>query len=307
MKKVQPCLIGVFWGVVLLLFPAWPASGHRGGALVLQELSWKDVQGYLKTNDMVIIPIGSTEQHGPHLPLGTDAYIAVDVAKRISERTGVLVAPVVLAGYSLYHKGFPGTLSLKPDTMERVLYETAEILIGYGFRRIMFLNAHGGNRIVESRVVHRINQNTPAVAATIGIGSPVSREEDIPEDWFDQHAGPDETSMMLFLEPGLVRMDRAEKPRIRFTPQMRELLRRGRENPALMSIFWSLLATPEETGKGGASHQISSNGVWALSDPRQAAAPRGEALVSRRVEDAVSFIEAWKPVKSSKTEQEERK
>lgn len=271
-----------------------PGRSEEAAPLILQEMTWTDVQEYLAACDMVIIPIGSTEQHGPHLPLGTDSYFATDVAKMVSARTGVLVAPVIWTGYSVYHSGFPGTLSLKPETMEQVLFETAEMLIKHGFRRIMFLNGHGGNTIVQSNVIHRINHNTEAIALALGDYFP--RETGVSRDWFDQHAGVEETSTMLYLEPGLVRMGRAEKPEIHLSPQMQKYLLQGRQHPELMGIFWSLLATPEETGKGGASHQISSNGVWSFSDPKDATKEAGEKTVARMVESASKFITTWKQV-----------
>jgi creatinine amidohydrolase len=298
-NSVQKGIICLFVLVsVILLFVGMGRSEEEAKPLVLQEMTWTDVEDYLKTCDMVIIPIGSTEQHGPHLPLGTDSYIATDMAKMISARTGVMVAPVLLTGYSVYHSGFSGTLSLKPETMEQVLFESAEMLIKHGFRRIMFLNGHGGNTIVQSKTIHRINHNTEAIA--VALGDYARGEPEPQKDWFDQHAGIGETSVMLFLEPELVRMDRAEKPKIRFTPQMQKYLMHGRKNPGMMGIFWSLLATPEETGKGGASHQISSSGVWSFSDPKQATKENGEKQIINRVEGASKFIEAWKQVPPEK-------
>ena len=288
----------IFLAALMFLLIGIGRSEEAGKPLVLQELTWTDVQEYLTTNDMVIIPIGSTEQHGPHLPLGTDSYIATDISKMISARTGVVVAPVLLVGYSVYHSGFPGSLSLKPETMEQVLFETAEMLIKYGFRRIMFMNGHGGNAIVQSKVIHRINHNTEAIA--VALGDYVPREAEPPKDWFDQHAGFQETSVMLYLEPDLIRMDRAEKPKIHLSEEAEKYLAHGRKYPELMGIFWSLLGTPEETGKGGASHQISSNGVWSFSDPKDAKKEIGERFINQRVESAVKLIEAWKQVPPEK-------
>lgn len=288
----------VFFCALMFLTVGFGHSMEQGKPLVLQEMTRTDVQEYLKTSDMVIIPIGSTEQHGPHLPLGTDCYIAIDIAKMISARTGVVVAPVLLAGYSVYHSGFPGTLSLKPETMEQVLFETVEMLIKYGFRRIMFFNGHGGNIIVQSKVIHRINHNTEAIGLALGDYDPPETEPS--KDWFDQHAGIQETSVMLYLEPDLVRMDLAEKPEINFSKKAQKYLMRGRKYPELMEIFWSLLGTPEETGKGGASHQISSNGVWSFSDPRDAKKEIGERFITKRVDSAVKLIKAWKQVPPEK-------
>lgn len=299
MAKNRVLLTGVIVLFALIIFcpGSFFAAQEEGRPLLLPEMSWTDVRDYLKTNDMVIIPLGSTEQHGPHLPLGTDTYTGLKVTQMISARTGVVVAPVLWPGYSVYHSGFPGTLSLKPETMEQVLFETAEMLIKTGFRKFLFANFHGGNRVVENNVIHRINHATEATAVAIGIGSPVQKGGGEEEAFFDSHAGLSETSWMLYVRPDLVRMERAEKPEIKFTPQMQKLLEEGKSYPDLMMVFNSQLAVPEETRKKGASHEISSNGIWSFEDPRQATRERGEKAAEVMVEDAVNFINAWKHVK----------
>ncbi len=290
--------IGSLTILIIFLFSLGVAAEEEGKPLVLQEMSWVDVQENLKENDMVIIPIGSTEQHGPHLPLGTDSYIGLKISRMISARTGVVVAPVLWSGYSVYHSGFPGVLSLKPETMEQVLYETATILIKYGFSKIMFFNSHGGNKVVENKVIHRINHTTEAIAVSIGIGSPIQKgggEEDV---FFDNHAGLSETSSMLFVRPDLVNMGRAKKAEITFTPQQQALLDAGRKNPDLMMVWNTLFGVPVETKKGGASHEISSNGIWSFEDPALATKERGEKAAESMADYAVKFIEAWKQIKN---------
>ena len=263
-------------------------------ALILQEMTWMDVQEYLRTSDMVIIPLGSTEQHGPHMPLGTDTYEAVGMSVKISEQTGILVAPVLWVGYSVYHSGFPGTLNLKPETMEQVLFETAEMLMKYGFRRFMFFNYHGGNNIVQDKIIHRINHTTEATAVAIGHGSPLQVFED--GEFFDWHAGLGETSIMLHLRPDLVKRDRIEKPVITFTERQEALREFLEHHPELEPVFSSQFGVPAETGKGGASHELSSNGIWSFSDVTSATAERGKKRVDAMVAHAVKFIEAWKKV-----------
>lgn len=292
---IRPRLFASFAALLILAASAAVSARTPGKALVLQEMTWTDVRSYLETGDMVIIPLGSTEQHGPHLPLGVDSYLSLDISQLISEKTGVVVAPVVLAGYSFYHSGFPGTLSLKPETMEEVLYETVQMLVKYGFRRIMFFNYHGGNNVVQEKIVYRINQTTPATAVAVGYGGPLQKDEN--QAFFDWHAGVEETSMMLYLEPRLVRMERAEKPVIRFTPKMEELRALAKSHPDLLVAWSALFATPAETKKGGASAELSGNGVWCLDDPRSAKAEIGETIVRRMVDQAVRFIEAWKLAK----------
>ena len=263
--------------------------------LVLQEMTWTDVKDYLQSCDMVIIPLGSTEQHGPHLPLGTDYFEAMGMSKLISAQTGVVVAPVLLAGYSVYHSGFPGTLSLKPETMEQVLFETVEMLMRYGFRRFMFFNYHGGNNISQQKVIQRINHTTEAVAVAIGVGSPIQKGRyEGEEEIRDEHAGIGETSLMLYLKPELVKMERAVKSRATYNAKLMELEKLAQQYPDLWMVFNAFRGVPVETKKGGASHELYDNGIWSLSDPQKATPERGERQVKGMVSYAVKFIEAWK-------------
>ena len=276
--------------ISLLLFISLN-NQSRAKEKILQEMSWVNVQEYLKTDDMVIIPLGSTEQHGPHLPLGTDFYQAFEMCKMVSDQTGVVVAPVLLAGYSVYHSGFPGTLSLKPETMEQVLFETAEMLIKYGFRKIMFFNYHGGNNIVQQKVIHRINHTTEAVAIAIGLGGPIQKSGG--GEFFDWHAGKGETSNMLYVKPDLVRKYLIKNPKITFTPRVQRLYELSKNFPELSNVAGLYLGVPVETKKGGASHELSSNGIWSFSDVKSASKELGEKNIKRMVNAAVKFINAW--------------
>ncbi len=266
--------------------------------LVLQEMTWRDVGVYLKTCDMVIIPLGSTEQQGPHLPLGTDFYEAFGIAKKISAKTGVIVAPLALAGYSDIHIGFPGTVTVRPETLESYIYECAESLVNQGFKKIMFFNYHGGNNIVQAKVMHRINHNTTATALAIGIGGSIRK--DVPpgtyEKFFDWHAGLGETSIMLYLEPGLVRMDRVENPVLdfRFTREPGKLKELFEKNPEMAHVWNEEIGVPGRTGKGGASRDFSSNGVWTLNDLNRATRELGRMRVEAMVKSVADFINAWK-------------
>jgi len=289
-------ILSIICLMLVLLLPSNRTgySQQQAQPLVLQEMTWTDVQAYLEHNDMVIIPMGSTEQHGPHLPLGTDCFEAFDIAREISSKTGVVVAQILWVGYSAYHSGFPGTLSIRPQTMEQVLFEATEYLIKYGFRRIMFFNYHGGNDIVQRNVIHRINQETQAIAVAIGIGSSLQSQAE--KDSLDYHAGVRETSAMLFLRPDLVRKERIEKPVMHFTPLMEELMKQSEEYPKLSTTWNNLLGAPVETGKGGASHELTNNGIWTLRDPKTATADEGKIMIQRLVERAVTFIKAWENV-----------
>ena len=264
------------------------------GKYFLSNMTWKDVEAILEKTDIALQVVGACEQHGPHLPLGTDYYEATEISKMISAETGVVVVPVLFVGYSAYHSGFPGSLSIKPETMEQVIFESIEFLIKHGFRRFMFFNYHGGNTIVESKVIHRINHTTEAIAVAIGSGTPIQMRGEKAKEFFDAHAGVGETSQMLYLKPELVKMKKAKKPKLDFTSQMGELYILGQKNPDLLIVWEALIAVPEEMNKGGSSHEISNNGIWTFGDPRKATQERGEKEVKMMVEKAVKFIQDWK-------------
>lgn len=113
--------------------------------MLLQLSTWPEVEQYLTTSQGIIIPIGSTEQHGPTGLIGTDAICAEAIAKGVGEATQSLVAPTINVGMALHHTAFPGSMSLRPSTLILVIRDLITPLAQAGFRRFFFLNGHGGN------------------------------------------------------------------------------------------------------------------------------------------------------------------
>jgi len=111
----------------------------------LKTASWQEVENYLKNFDGIIVPIGSIEQHGPTGLLGTDALCPEIIADGIAKQTNILVAPTISYGVAQHHLGFSGTMAVRPTTLIAVIKDVVLSLAKHGFKRIFFLNGHGGN------------------------------------------------------------------------------------------------------------------------------------------------------------------
>ena len=147
----------------------------------LPHMTRPEVEDLLTRSDMVIIPVAALEQHGTHLPIGTDYLNGVERAKLIAQRADVLVAPILLPGQSPYHMGFAGTVTLPSTLVQEVYVEAAKSLIHHGFKRFLILNAHGGNRAITTFIVDRINQETSGIASLIWARWPAPRLASAPD------------------------------------------------------------------------------------------------------------------------------
>lgn len=113
--------------------------------MLLQLATWPEVERYLGVRTDIILPVGSTEQHGPIGLIGTDALTAAAVAEGVGAAEGALVAPTIAVGMAVHHLAFPGSMTLKPSTLIAMVVDCVQSLAHHGFRRFFFLNGHGGN------------------------------------------------------------------------------------------------------------------------------------------------------------------
>ena len=197
-----------------------PGPVEHVEAIRLQLRSWPEVESYLTTCKAVIVPLGSTEQHGPTGAIGTDALTADAVALEVGRRTGVLVTPPQPFGMAEHHLGFAGTISLQPTTLLAVLHDVVLSLARHGFERIFVINGHGGN-IATCRAAFAEAYGTAAargLAAAPGLrcklanwflAGPVMRQaRELYGDREGHHATPSEIALTLHLEPSLVAKQR---------------------------------------------------------------------------------------------------
>ena len=286
--------------------PLWRAPKVKN---YLPDMTWPEVEDLLTRTDMVIIPVGALEQHGPQGPIGTDFYNGVAQAELIAQKTDALVAPILMPGNSPYHMGFPGTITLSSETLERVYFEAAQSLIKHGFRRFVFLNAHGGNAATTRFIVDRLNHETSATAVDLDqANQPFMTEAHLPASLraelqklpnvvgFDHHAGVSESSQSLYLIPSLIDMKRAPPARpLTLPPHLEAMLPRvDTADRTTTLIFLSEALKAKDTGKHTSTREMTSTGVWSEADPSLASAARGKAQVDAFVSASVQFIDTWK-------------
>lgn len=200
--------------------PPRAAKALQFPSFCLGDLSYVDIQEYLKHSDTILIPKASLEQHGPHLPLYCDTITALEVARRAGEEAGILYTPTLWLGYSPQHMRAPGfgagTITLRADTYLNVLYDIGRSLIHHGFNRLIFVNGHGSNVKVVDPVLRRLRNETGALIAYYKpyaeryIGMLRDVLEGPVEETPGWHAGELETSQVLAHNPALVRLDRAK-------------------------------------------------------------------------------------------------
>jgi len=181
--------------------------------MYLADRTWPEVGDYVKDESLAVVPVGSTEQHGPHLPLATDHLIAESLARDATDRTGMLCTPTVKIGVSPHHRQFHGTMWVDPPAFRDYMESLARNLTYHGIDRIIFVNAHGGNINHLREVGRRLRDDGTAYALEWMWNDSIP---DLVDELFAHngpHGGPKETSMIQHIAPELVHEDQFERAR----------------------------------------------------------------------------------------------
>ena len=255
---------------------------------VMEHMTVKMVREYLEKSTSIIVPLGVIEQHGYHLPLKTDAMMATHLGRMIGERAGILVAPTVIQSFS--GGGLPGTINISPAVMSQVVSDTLLSLASQGFRNFYLWLCHGGSenaRALDDALKLLLRSN-PAFSDALIALLPVWKFGHEEKGWSkalrerDWHAGWLETSMVMALEPDLVRMDEME-----LDPE--PLLKLQIEHPDnyqhAEKIVDDEMVIPRMT-------QRPDIKVGVMGHPEQASAELGREIVEDVVADAAAKIQA---------------
>lgn len=184
------------------------------------DLTRLEMEQVDKKNTIIMIPLGATEQHGSQAPLGTDMMIGAVMPRYIKEEMSqtdpdfpMLVFPVIPVGLSVEHMDFCGSVSLRPDTYYKMLYEIVESIACHGFRKYVFLICHGGNRPIVDALARQLRRDLNILPFVLSSGaffhSDVQKTIS-PGNTFDFHGGEMETSMVMAIAPDTVKLEYAQ-------------------------------------------------------------------------------------------------
>jgi creatinine amidohydrolase len=244
---------------------------------LLYKLTRPEIETYLKSCEVILFPIGSTEQHGKHMAIDNDAFTALEISKRVAEKTGVLVAPAMPFGYSVHHMKFAGSVTLKFETLVAVIKEVCESLILHGFKKIVIMNGHGGNINAVNQALQEVRSEYGVIIYNVmvfptekGFGSDSLK---LCKQEGGGHACELETSIGLALGQRIL-ISNAEK----WTP------------PEGMTEFEKKYGNKVATARG--FDEITE--IGSLGDPTMASAEKGEEMVNSVVRDISEFVEDLK-------------
>lgn len=254
----------------------------------LQDMSWDEIQQTLKRTDTVIIPLGNLEQHGPHCPVGSCYYLAHEASKIIGFKTQIPVTPIISFGISNPYKNFPGSLNISTNTFNNLVKEVSLALVHHGFKRIIFLSAHGGGNIPTlQRVSEELREETGALCAVIhlwGLLGQLSPEITTAPGETEGHGGDPDTSVMLYLKPELVDMTKATwvplKAPIEGLTPISHSTHRFRNINISIPLF---------------GEEVSENGIY--GSPMKASKERGEKMFNTLIDFLVEFTQHFDKIK----------
>ena len=244
----------------------------------LGEMTSPEVEAFLAAgHDTVIVPTGSTEQHGPHGPLLTDVLVPTEVARRVAPRVGAVVAPAINYSLSYPHTGFTGLVQIRIPTFMALIEDVASSLATAGFRRIVFLNGHYDNTYAIAyacaNAADRLPPGTRAYPVNYWDGMTSVEASEFFGPGTGLHANRAETSAVLAIDPGLVDMDNANAE----MPPFPEVTNAG----AVHSAFF--FSSP------GSVHRATRSGTW--GDARGATAEYGQRYLGVVTEATIRMLD----------------
>lgn len=267
------------------------------------DMTWVEMKDWVEKTDLVLVPLGSVEQHGPALPMGIDSYAGYYVTMEAAKKAEVPVAPLMPYGYSCFHMrpNEPGTLTLRDETLFNVLYDIGRSLIYHGFNKIVFSTGHTANAPTIDRVIRRLRYETGAFA--VGYAADTEVFAGLCEDLIDGkdqmpgwHAGEIETSVAMLMRPDLVREERLKKT-LATTP---DYLPEGSVKDSGSGFGFKYKDFPVRFPFD--QWEYSENGI--MGNPLLASREKGEKIYTRMIDLYAEFLKELKEMKVEVTKRD---
>ncbi|SFA93970.1 creatinine amidohydrolase [Lentibacillus halodurans] len=245
----------------------------------LHLMTWKEIEQSFKKDPVIIVPLGSTEEHGPHSITG-DYLAAAELAKRVAEQSDAYYLPVIPFGNSEYFRGYPGTISLSQETVLRILEEIFQSLTEHGITKIVVFNGHAGNSSAVDQIARKLKRESNIMIASVDLWQWLSNENkrDIyQEEDPSGHGGEPLTSVMSYLYPQEMRMDLLDEWAVEDSWESFaiENFKKARADTATANLFFDM-------------EEISREGI--VGNPANASFQRGEKIVKTLTEYGVQLV-----------------
>lgn len=243
---------------------------------LLNEMTWPEASEAFSRSGIFFIPVGSTEQHGLHLPLGTDYFQAIEVARRLAEMCEGIVLPGIPFGYSENHMRFKGTISISGELLKDITQEVCQSVFRHGGSKVVLLNSHGGNVPALSMAAQELNGKfMKCKVINLFWLQMVDQNEEILrciEQEIGTHADEVETSTMLVFREQLVRMKDAKK-------EIPAVFLKNKDRTVLRTLL----------GQGALRIQELTE-IGVLGDPTRATKEKGEIIINLVTKKGLDFI-----------------
>ena len=247
----------------------------------LEQMTWKQAENFFKTHDTAIIPIGSIENHGSHLVLGTDFLIPSYITESIQEQLETLIVPAVPYGIADHHKGFTGTISLGYEGLHLVLQKITDSLYEYGVRKFIFLKGHGGNDPAILDVGLEL-ENKGCLSALLNWWQLAG---ELNPKWKGGHGGGEETAAILAINPEWVHMeDYMPLTPVEISPEMKV-------NGTRTVQFKGATVTVQRHFQS-----VTPSGWFGPDDPQDATAKWGKEMLQAVTQYIIEFIAAFEKI-----------
>jgi creatinine amidohydrolase len=261
----------------------------------MEEMSYPDVQAILKTTDVALIPIGSQEKHGPHVPLATDSIATIETVRRAAEKAKVPYTPLIPVGYSPHHMGTVndgiGTLSFTGETLRRIMYEIGRCLIFHGFNKLIYASQHASNTKVTDEVLRRLRYETGCFCAWYM--TPTERKTQVINDILDEkiawHSGEMETAQCMAYDESCVHMERAKKHKAHAPKWLGPAFAKTDGVPTVIFQGTENIFIPME------HHEYAQEAT--IGDPFLGTKEKGEKIFERASDNLAAFVNEVKKLK----------